>query len=63
MTAIMKTAQENVDVLKTLKLHIGMGLGTENTEDKSLDVQIRIAEIDAELKEMINAISANTSRY
>lgn len=60
MTAIMKTAQENVDVLKTLKLHIGMGLGTEDTEDKSLDIQIRIAEIDAELKGMINAISANT---
>ena len=60
MSAIMKTAQENVDVLKTLKLHIGMGLGTEDTEDKSLDIQIRIAEIDAELKEMINAISANT---
>ena len=60
MTAIMKTAQENLDVLKTLKLHIGMGLGTEDTEDKSLDIQIRIAEIDAELKGMINAISANT---
>ena len=60
MTAIMKTAQENLDVLKTLKLQIGMGLGTEDAEDKSLDVQIRIAEIDAELKEMINAISANT---
>ena len=60
MNAIMKTAQENTGALKTLKLHIGMALGSEDSEDKSLDIQIRIAEIDAELKEMINAISANT---
>lgn len=57
MKAIMQTAKQNVEVLKTLKLHIGMGLDTEETEDKSLDIQIRIAEIDAEFKKMLNAVS------
>lgn len=57
MKAIMRTAKQNADVLKTLKLHIGMGLDAEETEDKSLDIQIRIAEIDAEFKKMLNAVS------
>lgn len=57
MKAIMQTAKQNADVLKTLKLHIGMGLEAEETEDKSLDIQIRIAEIDAEFKKMLSAVS------
>lgn len=57
MKAIMQTAKQNVELLKTLKLHIGMGLDAEETEDKSLDIQIRIAEIDAEFKKMLNAVS------
>lgn len=57
MNAIMKTAKQNAEVLKTLKLHIGMGLQAEETEDKSLDIQIRIAEIEAEFKKMLNAVS------
>lgn len=46
----MQTAKQNVEVLKTLKIHIGMGLTDEVTEDKTLDIQIRIAEIDAEFQ-------------
>ncbi len=61
MNAVQKTAKQNAEVLKTLKLHIGMGLGTEETEDKSLDIQIRIAEIDTEFKAMIQEISAQTA--
>lgn len=62
MTAVIDTAkQNNADVLKMLKLHIGMGLEAEETEDKSLDIQIRIAEIDAEFKAMVQAISAQTA--
>lgn len=60
MDAIMKTAKQNADVLKTLKLHIGMGLQVTDTEDDSLDLQIRIAEIDAEFKAMLQAVDANT---
>ena len=61
MRAIMQTAKQNVEVLKTLKIHIGMGLTDEITEDKTLDIQIRIAEIDAEFQKMLKAISADNA--
>ena len=60
MAAIMRTAKQSDDVLGTLKLHIGMGLDTSDTEDNSLDIQIRIAEIDAEFKAMLQAIATDT---
>lgn len=60
MGAIIKTAKQNADVLKTLKLHVGMGLQAADTEDDSLDLQIRIAEIDAEFKAMLQAVDTNT---
>ena len=60
MNAIMRTANENAELLKTLKLHIGMGLDMGESEDESLDLQIKIAEIDAEFKAMLNAISSDT---
>ena len=59
MTAIMQTAKQNVDILRTLKTHIGMGLGTENIEDMSLELQIRIAEISAEFNAMVKQISTD----
>lgn len=34
MRAIMQTAKQNAEVLKTLKIHIGMGLTDEVTEDR-----------------------------
>lgn len=60
MRAIMETAQQNLGVLQTLKVHIGMGLQTEQTEDNSMELQIRIAEIDAEFKAMLAKISTDT---
>ncbi len=60
MTAIMRTAKESADMLGALKLYIGMGLEVEDTEDRSLDIQIRIAEIDAEFKTMLQAIATDT---
>ena len=61
MKAIQQTAKQNVEVLKTLKIHIGMGLTDEVTEDKTLDIQIRIAEIDAEFQKMLKAVSADNA--
>lgn len=61
MNAVMKTAKQNLEVLKTLKLHIGMGLEAEITEDKSLDIQIRIAEIESEFKQMLQSVSAENA--
>ena len=61
MRAIMQTAKQNIEVLKALKIHIGMGLTDEVTEDKTLDIQIRIAEIDAEFQKMLKAVSADNA--
>lgn len=61
MRAIMQTAKQNIEVLKTLKIHIGMGLTDEVTEDKTLDIQIQIAEIDAEFQKMLKAVSADNA--
>ncbi len=60
MAAIMHTAKQSADVLGTLKLHIGMGLKNDDGEDNSLDIQIRIAEIGAEFKTMLQAIATDT---
>lgn len=53
----MNTAKQNAEVQKPLKLHIGMRLNAEESEDKGFDIQIRIAEIDTEFKKMLNAVS------
>ena len=50
----------NTDVLNTLKLHIGMALASNESEDTSLAFQIRIAEIDAEFNEMLKNISSDS---
>lgn len=60
MAAIMETANQNAEVLRTLKLHIGMGLAGEKSEDNSIDLQIRIAELDAEFKKMLDRVSTDT---
>ena len=59
MRAVLKTAKRDADVLKTLKLHIGMGLTAETVDDNSLEVQIRIAEIDSEFNAMLKAIASD----
>lgn len=60
MEVIMKIAIQNTNVMNTLKLHIGMGLTGENEEDNILDIRVRIAEIDAEFKRMLDCVSAET---
>ena len=60
MAAIMEIANQNAEVLRTLKTHIGMGLAGEKSEDNSIDLQIRIAEIDAEFKKMLDRVSTDT---
>lgn len=60
MRAILRTAQMNTDALNTLKLHIGMALTAEQSEDESIAIQIRIAEIDAEFNAMLKNISSDS---
>lgn len=59
MHVIQRTALRNTDVLRVLKLHIGMGLEGAASEDNRLDLQVRIAEIDAEFKAMLDSVSAD----
>ena len=59
MEAIQRTAMQNTEILNTLKLHIGMGLEGATGEDRSLDIQVRIAEINAEFKRMLDAVSSD----
>ena len=49
----MKMAKENAEVLKTLKSHIVMGLNADNINDNSIELQIRIAEIEKEFSKLI----------
>ena len=56
----MKVACQNTDVLRTLKMHIAMGLETKEQEDKALEIQIRIAEIETEFNKMLESISVET---
>lgn len=51
----MQMAKENADVLKTLKSHIAMGLNADSINDNSIELQIRIAEIDAEFSKLITS--------
>ena len=60
MRAIMDTALKNSDVLNMLKLHIGMGFKENSTEENALNIQVRIAEIDAEFKAMLSDVSSDT---
>jgi DNA invertase Pin-like site-specific DNA recombinase len=58
MSAVSQLAQSNTQVLTVLKKHIGQVIG-EEIQDESAEIQIRLAEIDIEFKEMINAITAD----
>ena len=48
-----------LSIVILVELHIGMGLSAGTTEDNSLDLQIRIAEIEAEFQKMLKAIAAD----
>lgn len=62
MQAVMKVAQTNPHVLQTLKMHIQMGLGGEAGEDESMDIQIRIAQIDKKFKDILNSVTAENQQ-
>lgn len=58
MNVILKTAKSNPDILQILKMHIQMGLGADSGEDESIEVQIRIAQIDKEFNDILNTVTA-----
>lgn len=58
MSAILKTAKENPKLLKKLKSHIAMVLNTE-IDDNSIELKIRIAEIDEKFEKLINETTSD----
>lgn len=61
MNAILKTAKSNPDILQTLKMHIQIGLGADTGADESVNIQIRIAQIDKEFNNILNTVTAENA--
>ena len=62
MDAVLRTAQIDLNVLQTIKQHIQLGLGAGAEEDKSVEIQIRIAQIDQEFKNLLNSVTAENQQ-
>ena len=62
MDVVLKTARIDPNILQTLKQHIQLGLGTGAGEDKSIEIQIRIAQIDQEFKSLLNSVTAENQQ-
>ena len=55
--AIMENSNKSADVLNTLKYYIKTGLATEDSEDKTLDLQIQIARLDERYNSLLNQMT------
>ena len=60
VNAIQKFAQQDPQLLKTLKSHIEKGINDAVREDDSLDIQLRLAAVEKEINELFNTISVDT---
>ncbi len=60
MDAIQRTARQNADTLQVLKTHIAIGLGQEEGKENGVEIEFRIAQIDAEFRALIDTVSADT---
>ena len=60
VNAIQKFAQQDPQLLKTLKSHIEKGINDVLREDDSLDIQLRLAAVEKEINELFNTISVDT---
>lgn len=62
-SAIVQAVQNNIgkcsEVLEKLKQHIRIGLSGEETEDKTIDIQIEIARLDKEYADLLNQITSD----
>lgn len=60
VNAIQKFAQQDSQLLKNLKSHIERGINDVVREDDSLDIQLRLADVEKEINELFNTISVDT---
>ncbi|HIS35230.1 TPA: recombinase family protein [Candidatus Scatousia excrementigallinarum] len=59
MEAIQRSALLNRETLQTLKEHIRLALGSADKEENSIDIEFRIAQINAGFNSMIDTASAD----
>ena len=57
--AIKTIAMQNSHLLQTLKAHIAVNMDRDEKEDRSMEIKVRIAEIDAEFKKLLSSLSVN----
>ena len=60
MSAIQKLALQNADILKSLKNNILIGLENGAEDNKSVEIQIKLAEIELKVKDILNSITVDT---
>ena len=60
VNVIQRFAQQDPQLLKTLKSHIEKGINDAVREDDSLDIQLRLAAVEKEINELFNTISVDT---
>lgn len=60
VNAIQKFAQQDPQLLKTLKSHIEKSINDAVREDGNLDIQLRLAAVEKEINELFNTISVDT---
>ena len=59
MAAVKTVAMQNTKLLQTLKIHIAMNMKCDNIEDRSLEIKVRLAEIDITYKELLASLSVD----
>lgn len=60
MSAIQKLALQNADISKSLKNIILIGLANGAEDNKSVEIQIKLAEIELKVKDILNLITVDT---
>ena len=60
MSAIQKLALQNADISKSLKNIILIGLANGAEDNKSVEIQIKLAEIELKVKDILNSITVDT---
>lgn len=59
MKVVKSVAMQNTYLLKILRSHMAMNLDCDNLEDRTLEINVRLAEIDAEFKKLLNSLSVD----
>lgn len=57
MSAIQTVAMQNTNLLQTLKSHIVMTVKCDDSEDKKLEIKVRLAEINEEFQKAMSLVS------